>query len=102
MSVPPPAKLTLRGVLEIIIGISALNEPWQDNKCRSSGWPSDADACKEGKCQPSQKPVLFLEYLSAFLVEPMRIGKESKVLSANRLFLKGERLVVGENATPCL
>jgi len=32
----------------------------------------------------------------------VRIGKESKILSANGLLLKGERLVAGENATPYL
>lgn len=32
-------------------------------------------------------------------MEPMRIGKESKILSANGLLPKGERLVVGENTT---
>lgn len=35
-------------------------------------------------------------------MEPMRIGKESKMLSADELLLKGERLVVGENAAPYL
>ena len=29
------------------------------------------------------------------------IGKESKILSTNGFLLKGERLVVGENATRC-
>jgi hypothetical protein len=37
--------------------------------------------------------------LSGFLMEPLRIGKESKILSANGFLLKGERLVVGENTT---
>ena len=97
MSVPPPAKLTLRGILEIIIGISALNEPWQDNKCRSSGCPSMADAREEGKCQPAPRSVLFLESLYDFLMEPMRIEKWIKTLNVNGLLLKGERLVAGEN-----
>jgi hypothetical protein len=35
MSMPPPAKLTLRGVLEIIIGISAHNARLPNNRCRS-------------------------------------------------------------------
>ena len=63
------------------------------------GMSTMADARKEGKCQPSPRSVLFLESLSGFLVEPLRIGKESKILSANGLLPKGERFVVGENTT---
>jgi len=57
---------------------------------------------KRKECQPSTRSVLFRESLSGFLREPLRIGMESKMLSANGLMLKGERLVVGENATPYL
>jgi len=35
-------------------------------------------------------------------MEPLRIGKESKMLGANGLLLEGDRLVVEENATPYL
>ena len=45
------------------------------------------------------RSVLFLESLPSFLVETLRIGKESKILSANGLLPKGKRLVVGENTT---
>jgi len=40
-----------------------------------------------------------MESLSGFLIEPLRIGEESKMLSGNGLLLKVERLVVGEDAT---
>ena len=61
-----------------------------------------ADVCEEGKCRHSPRSVLFLESLSSFLIEPLRVGKEFKILSANGRLLKDERFVVRENATPYL
>ena len=57
---------------------------------------------KRREMPPLPRSVLFLESLSGFLMEPMRIGEDSKILSATGLLLKGERLVVGENSTPYL
>jgi hypothetical protein len=48
---------------------------------------------------PSPRLVLFLESLSGSLIEPLRIGKESKMLSANEILLKEEQLVLEENTT---
>lgn len=56
---------------------------------------------KKGTANPLRS-VFFLEFLLGFLVEPLRVGKESRILSVNGLLLKGERLVVGEKATPYL
>ena len=54
---------------------------------------------RQGKCRRSPRSVLLMESLSGFLIEPLRIGEESKMLSGNGLLLKVERLVVGEDAT---
>ena len=51
---------------------------------------------KKGNADTPHDPSFSLS-LSGFLAEPLRIGKEPKILSVNGLLLKGERLVVGEN-----
>jgi len=49
---------------------------------------------KKGNADTPHDPSFSLS-LSGFLAEPLRIGKEPKILSVNGLLLKGERLVVG-------
>jgi len=56
---------------------------------------------KKGYANPPRDQSFSLT-LSGFLIEPLRIGKESKMLSANGLLLKGERLAVGENTSVLL
>ena len=56
---------------------------------------------KKGSANPPRDQAFSLNR-SGFLMELLRIGKESKILNANGLLLKSERLVVGENATPYL